>query len=159
MENEQLRFELVKLRIKIKHLALEPALIALEERRARARAHYKAISSTMAEGANTPAYVDPWQRVRLNQHRLHVVRPEARAAQLAYAFLRGKSYDDVEPTSKNFNANLLARIAELAVKYGPYTDKKLAQESVVVWIEKSGRWKRCAAGWFEPVKPSQEKAA
>jgi hypothetical protein len=141
------------LRIKIKHLALEPALVKLEERRKRAKAHYKALKASKA--GNTPAYEDPWLAVEMRVHRLAVIRPEARAAQLAYAFLRGKSYASVEPTSKY--APPIQRVAELIVKYGAHTDKGLAMESLIPWIEASGRWQWKKAGWFECVK--EQKAA
>lgn len=65
---------ITKLKIKLKHLATEPAIIKLEERRARYNA----------------------DRESYYNHRINVVRPAARATQLAYAFLRGKKYKTLE---------------------------------------------------------------
>lgn len=66
-----------KLKIKIKHLALEPAIIRKEA---------KKLSKA---GRHPDAYL-------LNHHLRTVVRPEARATQLVYAFLRQKKYSEVE---------------------------------------------------------------
>ena len=141
------------LRIKIKHLALEPELIKLEQRRVRARAHYKALA---AAGQNTPTYEDPWLAIELRNHRLQAIRPEASAAQLAYAFIRGKSYNVIEPTSKW--SPQIHRIAELIVKYGDHTDTNAAKEALIAWIEQSGRWqwKRVTACFY---RINTEKAA
>ena len=69
---------LAKLRIKIKHLAAEPAIIRHEMRKALKERDYYSYQSFYS-------------------HNKFTVRPEARATQLAYAFLRGKKYSDVEP--------------------------------------------------------------
>lgn len=143
------------LRIKIKHLALEPELLKLEMRRVRARAHYKALSTAVQAGQNTAPYEDPWLAIELRNHRLMAIRPAARAAQLAYAFIKGKSYNDIEPTSKW--SPQLNPIAELLVKYGEHTDKTVAKEDLITWIEQSGRWKWHKIGLFFRV--SQDKAA
>lgn len=68
---------LIKLKIKIKHLALEPAIIRKEVKKL-----YRA-------GRHQDAYI-------LDHHLRTVVRPEARATQLVYAFLRQKKYSEVE---------------------------------------------------------------
>ncbi len=127
----------VYLKIKIKHLALEPALIRLEARKRRAA--YKGWRHRQElRQRELDAYVDPWLAIALNGHRTAVVRPEARAAFLAYAFIRGKTYDSIEPTSKYMPP--LKRIAELASKYGMYSDKKDAETALIGWITASGRW-------------------
>lgn len=121
------------LRIKIKHLALEPELLKLEMRRARARAHYKALA---AAGQNTPAYEDPWLAIELRNHRLLEIRPEARCAQIAYGFLRGRTYRQVEAKSKRTPD--WKRIAEIALKYGDYPNgmRKDAVQSILTgWSE------------------------
>ena len=61
------------LKIKLKALAAEAKIIRLEE----ARSHDDL-------------------RDKLHSHRVFAVRPEARATQLAYGFLRGRSYSQIE---------------------------------------------------------------
>ncbi len=57
----------------------------------------------------------------LKDHRKGIVRDEARWAQIAYGFLRGLRYDQVErPKRKPVNRK---RVAELAVKYYRDTDR------------------------------------
>lgn len=97
----------VFLQIKIKSLAAESAIIHREERK--------------------------WPRPRdtetcfvrgdLQRHRKRDLRPELRAAQLAYGFLRGKSYKSMEATCHevpNWN-----RVAKLAARFagGDYQEK------------------------------------
>lgn len=52
----------------------------------------------------------------LRDHRVNVVRPEARATLIAYAFLRGLPYEQVEPSAKT--APNWKRVEELVKKYG-----------------------------------------
>jgi hypothetical protein len=124
------------LRIKIKHLALEPELLKLEMRRVRARAHYKALSTAMQAGQNTAPYEDPWLAIELRNHRLMEIRPEARCAQIAYGFLRGRTYRQVEAKSKRTPD--WKRIAEIALKYGDYpngTRKDAVLDGLTRWSE------------------------
>lgn len=159
------------LRIKIKHLALEPELLKLEMQKTRRRAMLKLLHKALdlsKELETLPddprrnqingglVYEDPWLAIELRNHRLQAIRPEARAAQLAYAFIRGKSYNEIEPTSKW--SPQINRIAELIVKYGDHTDKNAAKEALIAWIEQSGRWqwKRVTACFY---RINTEKAA
>jgi len=90
---------LVKLKIKVKHLALEPAIIRHEERKV--------------------SGMDKWD---LQHHRKWDVRNEARATQLAIAFLKGKPYKQVEPKLRDKNAGqhnlVFHRVLRMAQKYG-----------------------------------------
>lgn len=83
----------VHLKIKLKSLAAEARIIRLEERRHRG----------------------PYQG-DLHGHRVHVVRREARHSHLAYAFIRGHSYQAVEPKAKR--APDWEAVARLVSKYG-----------------------------------------
>lgn len=69
------------LKVKIKSLAAEAAIIRTEERRA------------LAGGAK---YRDERLFVSLRQHRVSDVRKEQRSSMIAYAFLRGKPYKTTE---------------------------------------------------------------
>jgi hypothetical protein len=87
----------------------------------------------------------------LRHHRTGPVRSEARAAQLAYAYVRGKSFKFVENTTwigwwseKDNKAFLVpdmeyyvGRVARLAVKYGPVgttDDEDVMKENIRSWM-------------------------
>lgn len=81
------------LKVKIKSLAAEARIIRKEELNKR-NSHV---------------------REHLYLHRIHEVRDEARAAQIAYAFIRGKSYSAVEGNTKKQIP--LKRVTRLVMKY------------------------------------------
>lgn len=73
------RIGIIELKVKIKSLAAEAAIIRLEERRALGR-------KNRIDGLY----------FSLNRHRRFLLRYEARSSQLAYAFLRGRPYRTTE---------------------------------------------------------------
>lgn len=72
-----------------------------------------------------PLYFD------LHRHRVHEVRPEARAAQIAYGYLRGRSYKSIE--AKCHEPPNWMRVFLLVAKFGPPADKKEVVEKVKAW--------------------------
>lgn len=92
----------VYLRVKIKSLAAEAVIIRREERKLRTRREPTQPGSLW------------WG---LNHHRRHDVRREARAAALAYGFLRGRAYKQIE--GKTHCDPDRDRVAALVKKYGP----------------------------------------
>jgi hypothetical protein len=67
----------------------------------------------------------------LRNHRIEDVRSEARAAQVAYGYLRGKTYEQVEGgtlTSPNWS-----RVYTLVEKYGRHTNRRLDHQAVREW--------------------------
>lgn len=80
----------------------------------------------------------------LNSHRRGIVREEARAAQLAYAFIRGKNYDKVEDIERTITPVDFDKVAQNVIKFGredlelPH-DKtaalKFAVDAVKTWVE------------------------
>lgn len=103
------------LKIKVVSLAAEAVLIRREERAMKRRK-----SAAAAEA-----------RVGLRLHRVHVVRPEARAACLAYAFLRGRAYRQVE--AKAHSLPDWPRVAKLVERYCEGDRKAIMQ--------RFGEWK------------------
>ena len=111
-----------QLKVKIKSLAAESKIIRLETHRTK----------------------DIVTKNDLAIHRTGVVREEARYSQLAYAFLRGRSYASIEAkTEKELD---LARVRKLVERFGvagsldeSYTDyglrKKKQEEEFLQWIE------------------------
>lgn len=87
------------LKVKIKSLSAESKIIRLEEKRAR--------STTLREG--------------LYLHRVKDVRNESRAAQLAYAYLRGVPLKVVEPKATR-DCDVDRRATNIVKKFGTSAD-------------------------------------
>ena len=107
----------VYLKMKIMSLAAEARIIRREEKR------WPGPSSA---------------RFGLREHRINDVRKEARAALLAYGFLRGRALREIERTHER--SPDWQRVAELVKKYGSPAQ---AKEQLPAWIE-SGK-ERAAA--------------
>lgn len=88
----------VFLKIKIKSLAAEASIIRRETNR-------------FTRGDNPV-------RLELYAHRVFVVRPESRSAGLAYGFLRGRAYEQMETKVHNKAYPDWKRIEALVQKYG-----------------------------------------
>ena len=120
----------VELKIKAKHLALEPAIIRKEERKLRERARRKEEHSRQADS--------------LQSHRQHVVSREARATHLARAFIKGIPYEAVEQNKPLLQdgyekSYMIGRIVAMSMKYHPNRryDKKAGEwtEEILQWIK------------------------
>jgi hypothetical protein len=110
------------LKIKIKSLAAEAKIIRLEEGRWPG-------TSTVRHG--------------LHEHRIHEVRSEARAALLAYGYLRGRRYAQLEapigndaPNRRQTNAIDWIKVAKLVAKFGP--NPKFGWNDLKSWAESAG---------------------
>ncbi len=86
----------VYLRVKVKSLADEAKIIRKEEKRARLLSI----------------------RIGLRDHRTGIVRHEARHAQIAYGFLKGRSYAEIEGGAKE--APEWAKVRKMVEKYGSH---------------------------------------
>lgn len=102
----------VYLKIKIKSLAEEAKIIRFEEKR-------------------WPGRSDEYQG--LHFHRTYDVRNEARAAQLAYGYLRGRKYRQLEASC--YTAPNRTRIRELIIKYGIAKDKAAVDLALKQWLD------------------------
>jgi hypothetical protein len=104
--------ELIKLKIKAKHLAAEPAIIRHEERKLKGL-----------------------EKKDLQDHRKWDVRNEARATQLAIAFLKGKDYKRIEPKLRDpfdwRHSVVQKRVIAMVKKYGGYVDRA---KEVIEWF-------------------------
>lgn len=104
---------LAKLKVKAKSLAEEARIIRREESKFHG--------------------MDKWD---LQNHRKYDVRNEARATQLAIAFLKGRNYLDVEYRGirdwNTFQVLILPRVVTMVRKYG--NDKKLSYDAVRNWV-------------------------
>ena len=103
------------LRIKILSLAAEAKIIRAEEAK-----------WIMKDGKrNHPI------RLGLKQHRKFDVRNEQRSALLAYAFLRGRRYKQLE--AKCYTKPNWDRVRDLVTKYGTNPDRGQVNDQLRVW--------------------------
>lgn len=120
---------LTYLKVKLKSLSEEAKIIRKEEVKAALRAR-NAISE---ERRNSSLEVHSG----LHAHRAGTVKPEARATSLAYGFLRGRSYDQVEgATIRPVPRYIKNRAAKMVGKYGNFETVK----EVVVVAKQFEQW-------------------
>ena len=150
----------VELKIKSKHLALEPAIIRHEENKLLKqmkwyKQHHQITDTSNHEDYNKMAS----KHYYLALHRKSDVRNEARATHLARAYLDGKSYASVEKKCLNDRLlwnTIVPRIVSMVMKYGPVyypktwdKDQKKSvynsldlikvKDEIMAWIEKKDK--------------------
>jgi hypothetical protein len=128
------------LKVKIKSLAVEGTIIRKEEHKAKKQYRYlKPIAGKEKEYHE--ALGTFWG---LRHHRISDVRNEARAAQWAYAYIRGKRFRQIENKSNIGQRNgngyyfhhdigmyIIPRVIKLVSKYG---GKQVEREDIVKWL-------------------------
>jgi hypothetical protein len=115
----------IKLKIKSKHLALEPAIIRIEERKLiKQIKHYKQYHQLTTDRCSYdehPEFYELYGKFHsLNSHRRFDVRNEARATYLARAYIEGRKYNTIENEIKDlgtFNVYILPRVVSMVIKY------------------------------------------
>jgi len=117
-----------ELKIKSKHLSLEPAIIRCEE--AKLKKQIRWAKANMKETWELSGKLE-----RLTLHRKNEVRNEARATFLARTYLEGRAYSYAEKKRKAdkedmFQRRIIPRIAKMASKYGP---SEVAEKTIVEW--------------------------
>lgn len=74
-------------------------------------------------------------RCILYNHKVNVVKKEARLANLALAFLRGRPYKSCEITDKKFNiTRLTTKINKFIGVWSHHYGSKVLEQEVVDWI-------------------------
>jgi hypothetical protein len=118
------------LKVKIKSLAEEARIIRAEERRVKAqRFHARGRQGEETRLAGLDA-----EFFGLYHHRTQDVRREARAANIAYAFMRGRPYAKIE---KAGSANVpVDRAISLVAKFG-YVKPAQATIDMKAWFDAS----------------------
>lgn len=120
---------IIYLKVKIKSLAAEQRIIRHEERKQlgswrwlrSANASHRINDATRVA---TEAKIASKTWAGLSRHRLEL-RPELRAALIAYAYLRGRSYRSVEPSPHWLKVPFCKRgpdwdrVEQLVLKFGP----------------------------------------
>lgn len=122
----------IELKIKAKHLSLEPGIIRTEERKLKARIKYlKKNSLGETEGLSN----------KLNSlitHRRTDVRNEARATHLARTYLANKPYAYAEKKRKpenedTFQRYVIPRITAMIKKYGTDSQRLTEDKAIKEW--------------------------
>lgn len=124
----------IELKIKAKHLALEPAIIRKEEEKLKRRIkHHRSddqVSSISLE----------WKLQSLTNHRKLNVRNESRATHLARTFLAGKPYTHAERKRNDdyyFTQYILPRVLAMVTKYGTGEQRKTEKSALIEWSKVS----------------------
>jgi hypothetical protein len=116
----------IELKIKAKHLALEPSIIKREENKLKGQIKYtKGTDSSLI-----------WKLNSLTNHRKWNVRNEARATELARAYLAGKPYSYVEKKRNNdgmFQLYIVPRIVAMVAKYGTREQRSVDRKVIAEW--------------------------
>ena len=87
-------------------------------------------------------------RSALQLHRIDDVRREARSAQLAYGFIRGRAYEQIEPTAKT--PPDMERVRLLVQRYGPHRFFD-SPEPYQEYKERRAEAMERIESWFQPV--------
>lgn len=112
------------MKVRVKELAQEAKFIRKEETKVKSKKEYLYEKFPTMETSVGILYSELCLDFeKLNFHRRHDVRDAARAAQLAYAFLRGVPYSVVENKRKpekeaDFNSNIKPEVKRLVKKFG-----------------------------------------
>lgn len=115
----------VYLKVKIKSLAEEAKIIRKEEQRPHRDTDECGYSA---------------ERTGLREHRITVVRSAARHALLAYGFIRGRKYQNIEPEGSS-EPNW-EEVKRQVLKYGPRTgDRTKLENEFWVW---AGKPEKCS---------------
>ena len=122
----------VELKIKAKHLALEPQIIRVEEEKLKKRMKHHRSDDKMS------SIELEWKLHSLTNHRKINVRNEARATHLARAYLAGKAYSRCEKNLKNpyyFTLYIMPRILAMVTRYGTSEQRKATKDTIVEWTK------------------------
>jgi hypothetical protein len=116
----------IELKIKSKHLALEPKIIKHEEVKIKSQIKY-----TKGTDANLIYKLND-----LVRHRKFNVRNESRATELARTYLAGKPYTHAEKKRKDegsFQYYIVPRIVAMVTKYGKGDQRKIDRKVIEEW--------------------------
>ena len=118
----------IELKIKEKHLALEPNIIRKEEER---------IKKQMKYNRGDKSYWDlDRKREQLSVHRRWNVRNEARATHLARTFIEGKPYTFAERKRHDdglFQMYIVPRIVAMVQRYGTREQRGITPDVIREW--------------------------
>lgn len=118
----------VELKIKSKHLALEPAIIKFEEEKLK-----RQIKWAREHDEDTNKLEEKLQS--LINHRRYDIALEARATFIARAYIAGKSYRSCEPKSNindfTLRSRVIPRVLAMVKKYHSW---KITEPDLIEWL-------------------------
>jgi hypothetical protein len=125
----------IELKIKSKHLALEPSIIRKEEQKLKRRIKYHRSDDEVSAISLT------WKLHSLTNHRKLVVRNESRATNLARAYIAGKPYSYVEAKTRRsewsveaqFIQCIIPRVVAMVQRYGDRDQRKVDGKTILEW--------------------------
>ncbi|MDW0323524.1 MAG: hypothetical protein QN632_08705 [Nitrososphaeraceae archaeon] len=125
------------MKVRIKELAQEAKFIRLEETKVKARKVFIRGKFGTSDPSYSDLCTDFWW---LNSHRKVDVREAARAAQLAYSFLRGVPYSVVEGKRKpekeyRFNYYIKPEVKRLVKKFGKLWNNENCDAEIETWLK------------------------
>ena len=131
----------VELKIKSKHLALEPAIIRTEENKLKRKIRWAKLHQKSEEEINATCSLNSFC-----SHRRFEVRNEARATYLARAYIEGREYESVEKSRKEetvYHVYIVPRIVSMVIKYKlgkmekymKPDDVKVVRDEILKWSE------------------------
>lgn len=122
----------IELRIKSKHLALEPQVIRYEEEKLKCQIKFYQRKENAAMCSALSIKLDS-----LINHRRWNVRNEARATELARAYLQGKPYLTVERRAEcnddMFKLYIIGRVLTMVQKYGKGDQRRVDRKTIELW--------------------------
>lgn len=130
MENKEMNIELVKLKVKVKSLAEEARIIRREEVKLKKipfNKRGKITRYTFGEHIYDPVN-------QLDIHRRWDVRNEARATQLAIAYIKGKKCSKIEKSCDEYKRlyYITDRVLKMVQKYH---NKNTTREDIKEWFK------------------------
>lgn len=125
------------MKVRIKELAQEAKFIRFEENKTKKQMVYMYEKLEGKPNMDYSYLCYDWYDLR--SHRKVEVREAARAAQLAYGFLREIPYSEIESKRKpekeyNFNQRIKPEIKRLAKKFGKLYGKENYDEEIEKWL-------------------------
>ena len=124
-----------ELKIKSKHLALEPQIIRKEEAKLKKRMKHHRSDDTVSSMSLE------WKLHSLTNHRKINVRNEARATHLARAFIAGKPYSYAEAHTRRkewshecyYLMFIVPRVVAMVLRYGSGEQRKIDRDAIIEW--------------------------
>lgn len=126
----------IELKIKQKHLALEPKIIKAEESKIEKQIEWHRKNASQNPHFNVyPLISQLW---KLRRHRKENVAYESRATNLARIYLVGRAYSYAEKKRKedkeyNFQKYVIPRITAMIKKYGNTDQQKTDDKVIIEW--------------------------
>jgi len=116
------------LKIKIKYMAYEAQIIRFEEHKT--KKEYRWLSDKQGREAEYQRVLQEFWDMR--KHRTVDLRDESRSTLVAYGFIRGKSYANVENAGLD-NPPSWGKVLGMITKYGTIKDRLEATKAVKKW--------------------------